>query len=155
MSLIIDFIVDAIVRSITYAIVVSVSTSIRNSIRNSVSKSLSEKLEKFLDANGEVDEEKINSLIKVNTYALGSGLYDVTIKEDVFGILDLQLISTKDTTQLFRLIQKELVIFKIKAKMRKNNEQVALINAMLEGFNNDYPLCTNRFFITFFCYWLF
>lgn len=134
MSLIVDFIVDAIVRAITYAIVISVSTSIRNSIRNSVSKNLTNKLETFLNADGEVDEEKINSLIKVNTYPLGSGLYDVSIQEDIFGILDLKIVSTKDTTQLFRLIQKELMIFKLKAKMRKDDEKIAIIEAMIEGF---------------------
>ena len=134
MSFIVDLIVDSVVRAITYAIVISVTTSIRNSIRNSISNKLIKKLENFLNADGKVDEQKINSLIKVHVYALGAGLYNVSIEESVFDVLNIQLVSSRNTEQMFRLIKKEIAVQKLKAKMRKDNERFAIVNALEEGF---------------------
>ncbi|WP_342252090.1 hypothetical protein [Spiroplasma endosymbiont of Amphibalanus improvisus] len=131
---VIDMIIDAIIRSITYAIVTSVTITIRNSIRKSISKSMQDKLEKFVGADGEIDEDKISSLIKVNVRPLGSGLYNVSVKEDVFGVLDVEIVSTKHTEDVFKHIKKELVICKIKAKLRKDNDKLLLIENLLEGF---------------------
>lgn len=137
MNFVIEMIIESIVRAITYAIIYSITKSIKASIKKSVTKGITDRLEKFLGADGEPDEEKISSLIKVNVHPMDMGQYSVTIDEGVFDLLHMHIITTKDTTHMFKLILQEIKTQKVRAKFKKDNETYEILAMLEEGFANN------------------
>lgn len=134
MNFIVESIIDAVVRSITYAIVYSVSQTIHTSIKKSVNNQIMNNLSKLVGADGEIDEEKINSLIQVEVFPLELGQYQVHIQEEVFGILDYSGTTTRDTENLISNIKKSLVSKKLRFKILKDTENYEATSMLLEGF---------------------
>lgn len=134
MNFIVEMIVESVIRAVTYAVVYSVSQTIHTSIKKSVSGKINTKLSQFVGANGEVDEEKINSLIQVDVFPMELGQYQVSVKEEVFGVLDYNGVTTKNTELLIKNIKKHLVSQKLRAKILKREEEMEVIQMLLEGF---------------------
>ena len=134
MEWIIEVIIDSIVRAITAVIAVSVANSVNASIKKSMSKKINANLERFLGADGKVDEEKLNSMITVNVSPMGGGFYNVHVEEEVFGVLDINTTTTRDTSILMNNIVKKIKAQKVRAKFTKDQETFEILEMLEQGF---------------------